>query len=187
MNENQLLGLSVSTAALEEAIPWALEQGFDLLLLDGTSGIEKPWVELEGAPDLTVMRDAIRILRHKLKREEEIALLYFGGLRSGTDVAKALAINCNAGVFCVATAIGLGGTIEGDRMAFDSSRTDDELCQCVEQWIKSCAEEAAIIGRCTGKTNVHNLEPEDMRSIALATSEAMDIPMASGTQIREGF
>ncbi len=187
LKEGQLLGLSVSAPALEEAIPWALDQGFDLLVLDGTSGIEKPWVELEGYPDLTVMRDAIRILRHKLNREEDIALLYFGGLRSGSDLAKVLAINCLGGLFNVAPAIGLGGAMEGDRMAFDSSLNIEERTTAAGMWIKAIAEEAAIIARCTGKTFVHNLEPEDMRSITLATSDAMDIPMASGTRIREGF
>ena len=56
-----------------------------------------------------------------------------------------------------------------------------------ENWVRGTADETAIIGRCTGKTHVHNLEPEDMRSISLATSDALDIPMASGTRIREGF
>ena len=133
------------------------------------------------------MRDAIRILRHKLNREEDIALLYFGGLRSGSDLAKVLAVNCNGGVFNVAPAIGLGGAIEGDRIVFDSSLNIEERTTAAGMWIKAIAEEAAIIARCTGKTFVHNLEPEDMRSITLATSDATDIPMASGTRIREGF
>jgi NADPH-dependent glutamate synthase beta subunit-like oxidoreductase len=187
LREKQLLGLSVAGPALREAIPWALERQWDLLVLDGTRGIERPWIELEGYPDLTVMRDAIRILRHELDREEDISLLYFGGLRSGTDIAKVLAINCNAGIFNVAPAFGLGGVVEGDKMTFDSSMTIDERTKAVQQWIKSTSEEAAIIARCTGKTYVHNLEPEDMRSITLVTSKAMDIPMASGTAVREGF
>jgi hypothetical protein len=187
LHEKQLLGLSVAAPALKEAIPWALDQEWDLLLLDGTSGIEKPWVELEGFPDLTVMRDAIRILRHDLDREEDIALLYFGGLRSGTDIAKVLAINCNAGIFNVAVALGIGGVEEDGKMVFDSGMNAEERTEAVQQWIKSTAEEAAIIARCTGKTFVHNLEPEDMRSITLVTSEAMDIPTASGTAVREGF
>jgi hypothetical protein len=62
-----------------------------------------------------------------------------------------------------------------------------ERAEAVAQWIQSTAQEAAIIARCTGKTFVHNLEPEDMRSITLKTSEAMDIPMASGTAVRKGF
>ena len=178
--------MSVAAPILEEAIPFALEQQYDLLILDGSEGIEKPWVELNGAPDLTVMRDTIRILR-RLNREEDIALAYFGGLRSGTDVAKALAINCNAGVFSVAMGIAMGGTIDAGRLNFDSSRTMEERQLAIENWIRGTAQETAIIARCTGKTNVHNLEPEDMRSITLTISEALDIPMASGSAKREGF
>ena len=163
--KDQLLGLSVAASALAKAIPYALEQGFDLLVLDGSGGIEKPWTELSDEPDLTVLRDTIRLLR-KINREEDIALLYFGGLRSGTDVAKALAINCNAGIFGVAMGIAIGGVIEGDQITFDSSRTLEERRGAVESWIRATAQETAIIARCTGKTNVHNLEPEDMRSIA---------------------
>jgi NADPH-dependent glutamate synthase beta subunit-like oxidoreductase len=156
LNRDQLLGLVVATSALEKAIPYALDQGFDLLLLDGSAGIDKPWAELQGEPDLTVMRDAIRLLR-KMNREEDIGLLYFGGLRSGTDMAKALAINCNAGVFGVAMGIAIGGVIEGDHITFDSSRTLEERRNAVESWIRATAQETAIIARCTGKTNVHNL------------------------------
>jgi len=184
--EGQLLGLSVAAPIIEEAVPFALEQEYDLLILDGTEGIEKSWVELKGAPDLSVMRDAIRVLR-RLNREEDIALAYFGGLRSGTDVAKSLAINCNAGIFSVAMGIAMGGTINDGRLNFDGGRTIEERQLAIENWIKGTAQETAIIARCTGKTNVHNLEPEDMRSITLITSEAMGIPMASGSEKREGF
>jgi NADPH-dependent glutamate synthase beta subunit-like oxidoreductase len=187
LKDDQLLGLAVKTTALQKAIPWALEKEWDVLILDGTSGMETSWVELEGFPDLTVMRDAIHILRNDLDREEDIALVYFGGLRSGTDIAKVLAINCNAGVFNVAAALGLGGVEENGQMAFDGGMSVEERIDAVRQWIKATADESAIIARCTGKTYVHNLEPEDMRSITLATSKATNIPTASGTGIREEF
>lgn len=180
----QLLGMAVATPALEQAIPYALEKGFDLLLLDGTRGVDQPWAELEGALDLTVLREAIRILR-ALGKEEEIALLYFGGLRSGTDVAKVLGINCNAGVFGVAMGFALGGTIEGAQLVFGGTKTPEEQQTAARNWIKGTVEETAIIARCTGKTNVHNLEPEDMRTITLATSEALGIPLASGRGARD--
>ncbi len=32
-----------------------------------------------------------------------------------------------------------------------------------------------MMARCTGKTNLHNLEPEDLRALTLATAEATDI------------
>ena len=186
LHEKQLLGLSAAASSLPRAVPFALESNLDLLILDGTKGIQTPWVELNGHPDLTVMRDTIRILR-ELNREEEISLLYFGGIRSGTDIAKVLAINCNAAAVGTAMGIALGGTIEDGTLSFTSNLTLEERVQAAENWIKATAEETAVIARCTGKTNVHNLEPEDMRSITLAVSEAMNIPMASGGGPRERF
>ena len=32
--------------------------------------------------------------------------------------------------------------------------------------------------RCTGKTDIHNLEPEDLRAISLATALATGLPLA---------
>lgn len=186
LKKGQLAGLSVAAPALAKAIPFALENKFDFLLLDGSSGVEKPWVELEGAPDLTVLRDAIKILR-ELNREEDIALVYFGGMRTGTDVAKVLAMNANAGMFGVSMALALGGTIEHLTISFPEGANADELAKAGANWIKGTVQETAIIARCTGKTNVHNLEPEDMRTITLATEEALGIPLASGGGARDYF
>jgi NADPH-dependent glutamate synthase beta subunit-like oxidoreductase len=186
VRNDQLLGLSVHAAALHEAVPYALDNGFDMLVLDGTPGVELTWAELEGAPELTVIRDALRILR-ELNREEEIDLLYFGGLRSGTDVAKVLAANCRAGVFGAAMGIAMGGTIDNGRLVFGNGFSPEERFRAAKNWIKGSAEETAIIARCTGKTNVHNLEPEDMRTITLAAADATDIPLASGRPPRDYF
>ena len=32
-----------------------------------------------------------------------------------------------------------------------------------------------MMARCTGKTQLHNLEPEDLRALTLPTAEATDI------------
>jgi NADPH-dependent glutamate synthase beta subunit-like oxidoreductase len=187
VRDGQLLGMVATAPAFGRVIPFGLESGFDFLLLDGTGGIERsPRSELDGAPDLKVLRDAVRILR-ELNREEELALVYYGGLRSGTDVAKVLAVNCMAGVFCVAMAIAMGASVENGAMRFREALTLEEIESAAEKWIKATTDEAAIIARCTGKTNVHNLEPEDMRSITLAAAEATDIPLASGRPPREYF
>jgi len=183
---NQLIGLAVSGSVLARAIPYALEGEFDFLILDGSAGIPSPPSELSAPPDLTVMRDAIRILR-EIDREEDIALIFFGGIRSGTDVAKALAINCQAAIFGVAIALAMGGDIANGRLVYPKKRTVEEMEKAAVNWIKGTVQETAIIARCTGKTNVHNLEPEDMRSITLATSRAFGIPLASGQVRREGF
>ncbi|MFP4350493.1 MAG: glutamate synthase-related protein [Desulfococcaceae bacterium] len=186
LHSDQLVGLAVSGSVLPKAIPYALERELDFLILDGTAGILSSDSELSTPPDLTVMRDAIRILR-KMNREEDIALIHFGGMRSGTDVAKALAINCRAAVFGTAMALAMGGNVENGRLAYPKNRTVEEMEKAAVNWIKGTVQETAIIARCTGKTNVHNLEPEDMRSITLATSKAFGIPLASGQVRREGF
>lgn len=186
LHPDQLLGLCVTAPMLPKALPWALEKQLDLLVLDGTRGMAGPWSELAGHPDLTVVRDAIGLLQAR-NMEEEIALINFGGMRSGTDVAKALAMNCNASVFGVAVAIAMGGVIQGDTIVFDPAIDPADRQAAVANWIKGSAQETAIIARCTGKTDVHNLEPEDMRSISLATARALDLPLASGQTMREWF
>jgi hypothetical protein len=35
-----------------------------------------------------------------------------------------------------------------------------------------------MMARCTGKTNIQNLEPEDLRAITLVVSHAAGVPMA---------
>ncbi|NCF82700.1 MAG: hypothetical protein GWP74_13930, partial [Proteobacteria bacterium] len=82
LHDGQLLGIAVSSSAiLEQCIVHGLEHGFDMILLDATSGIEGSWPELAEPPSPRILRDAIAILR-RLDREEEIDLVYFGGVRS---------------------------------------------------------------------------------------------------------
>ncbi len=41
--------------------------------------------------------------------------------------------------------------------------------------IKASCGEASTMARCTGKTNLHNLEPKDLRALTLATRDVTDI------------
>ncbi len=40
---------------------------------------------------------------------------------------------------------------------------------------KASCGEASMMARCTGKTNLHNLEPEDLRALTLPTRDATDV------------
>ena len=209
----QLLGICANAKTLPTVLPHVLEKGFDILLLDTTSQMASPEAEVNTQFDLTVIRDAILRLR-SLNREEEICLINFGGMRSGTDVAKALALNCNASIFSAAMAFALGGTVQNGQIQFTEAapytpQTDlqpareesleinnkmdqqklyeTQLYDAAVNWIQGSAQETAIIARCAGKTNIHNLEPEDMRSISIATSEALGLPLTSGALKREKF
>ncbi|MFP6681086.1 MAG: FMN-binding glutamate synthase family protein, partial [Gammaproteobacteria bacterium] len=57
----------------------------------------------------------------------------------------------------------------------------EERGEAVANLLKAHASEASMMARCTGKTQLHNLEPEDLRSITIATATATGIPMP-GTQ-----
>ncbi|HJN41394.1 MAG: FAD-dependent oxidoreductase [Anaerolineales bacterium] len=174
----QLLGIIVTSSVLEEAISYALEENFDLLILDATSGIGKSWPEMKSIPDLTVMRDTVNILR-RLKQEENLSLIYFGGIRSGTDAAKVLAAGCDSVVMGVSLGLSLGGRNETDSdLQFYGDLTIKERQEYTENFLKACTGEVSMMARCTGKTNIHNLEPEDLRSITLASSVATGIPLA---------
>jgi NADPH-dependent glutamate synthase beta subunit-like oxidoreductase len=174
--EGQLLGLSVAGAQLPVAIPAALEAGLDLLVLEG-SPVLGEWPELRGAPDLTVLRDAIRIMR-ELNREEDLLLVWHGGVRSGTDAAKLIGLGANAVCVGLSLALAVGGAIEEGTLAFHGGVTQAERDEQAELFLQALRAEASIMPRCTGKTDIHNLEPEDLRSISVVTAAATGVPLA---------
>ncbi len=177
-----LRGLAVKTADLEQAIPFALDAEFDLLLLDATPGITRPWPELSGSPDFTVIRDTLRILR-RMNREEDIDLIYFGGIRTGTDGAKLVGLGAKVSMVSVAMALALGGRIEDGKVLFRGDRTGEERIDAAASLLSALSAEASIMARCTGKTDVQNIEPEDLRAITMATSQATGIQLPGKRQI----
>ena len=175
--ETCLRGLAVhNPAVLEDVINYALESGFDLLVLCGNGNPLGHWPELAGPPDLRLMRDAIVILR-ALNKEEFIDLIWYGGARSGTDAAKFIGMGCKAIVYGLPVALALGGSMSGEGITFASDFTFEERTQATVNIMKAHAGEASMMARCTGKTQLHNLEPEDLRSITIATEEDSGIPM----------
>jgi NADPH-dependent glutamate synthase beta subunit-like oxidoreductase len=175
--DGQLLGLASSTADLPAVIPFALEHELDFLLLEANGPLAQGWPELDGAPDLSVLRDAVRIMR-ELNREEDLTLLYAGGVRSGTDTAKLVGMGANAVVVSLALALAAGGQIDGGGVAFYGDASETDRAEAAALFLSALRAEASIMPRCTGKTDIHNLEPEDLRAISLATALATGLPLA---------
>jgi glutamate synthase (NADPH/NADH) large chain len=180
----QMLGLVAGSADLAQAIPFALEQGMDLLLLSAMQPITRPWAELHGQPDFTVLRDAVRLMR-QMNREEDIDLLYFGGIRSGTDVAKVVALGCKAVVVAAGMGFATGGVVQGGGLHFYSDVGDEQRRDRAASYLRALREECSIMARCTGKTNVQNLEPEDVRAITITTSRATGVPLVGLNKVPE--
>ena len=183
VRSNQLVGFCISNNhILTDVIDYALEHKVDFLLLDGTSNIISNWPELRQIPNLSIMRDTIDYLR-SINREEHIDLLWFGGIRSGTDAAKLIGLGCKAVVFGTQIGFALGGEVGNNlELKFAANHTLKDRCSSLKNILAASAGEASMMARCTGKTILHNLEPEDMRSITIATSNATGIPLA-GTDL----
>ncbi len=174
----QALGLVVaSSAALEDSIAAAFEAEVDMLVLDASGGLPALDAEVADAPDLTLLRDAVAILR-RLGREETVDLVYFGGVRSGTDTAKLMALGAAAVVLGVAAGIAAGGEITEGGLRFSPDYSAEDRTAGVANILKASASEASMMARCTGKTRLQNVEPEDLRALTLATAEATAIPLA---------
>ena len=183
----QILGLLLTSRhGLEAAIVYALERGFDLLVLDGTGALGREWPELRAAPDLALalalalVHETIATLR-RLKKEEMIDIARFGGARSGTDAAKLVGLGVNAIGYGVAVALALGGEITHTGVRFAPDRNEEERTSAVVNILKANAGEASMMARCAGKTRLHNIEPEDLRSVTRATAAATGIPL-TGTR-----
>lgn len=170
----QKWGVVATKANLDAALELAVSEQADLLVLDGSGVLPADWADLAGAPDLSLLTSAVAKLR-AMKAEEAFPVLWFGGLRSGSDMAKAMALGANGGVACVSAAIALGGVPKGTGMDFAEV---EDAAGALGRFLKAAVSECSMMARCTGKTNVHNLEPEDLRTTTLAAQTATGIVMA---------
>lgn len=168
----QGLAVIASSDNLELVLAKALELEIGCVLLDGSGEL----TELKGAPDLNLLRRAVAYLRAQ-NAEEAIDLLWFGGARNGTDVAKSLSLGASAVAMHAAFCFGLGASFDGQTLSFSSDMGVDELTERSRDLLVAFAAEAAMMAKCTGKTRVCNLEPEDLRALSVATAQAVGISL----------
>jgi len=193
----------------------AVKAGADVIVLDGmeggTAASQEVFIEHVGIPILAAIPEAVRSLQ-ELGMHRKVQLIVSGGIRSGADVAKALALGADAVSIGVAAVIALGdnsphyeaeyeeiGTAAGyyddwheGRDPVGISTQDDELAarfdpelggRRLANYLRAMVLEAQTLARACGKTHVHNLEPEDMVALTLEASAMAKVPLAGTSWI----
>ena len=169
----------------KEDIELALEADPDIIAIDGKGGATgaAPKVILDevGIPTLVCLVKAREVLDKKKAKQE---LWIGGGLNTGADFAKALALGADA-VFCgTALLIALGCIqcnlcytgkcpvgIATQEKTLREKLNVEEAAQRVANFIKNCTEEIKMIAGACGENNIHNLNKGHLRALAWEISQ----------------
>ena len=188
----------------------AVKAGADVVVLDGmqggTAATQDVFIENVGLPTIACIRPAVQALQD-LGVHREVQLIVSGGIRTGADVAKAMAMGADAVAIGSAALIALGDNdpkweTEYQNLGTTSGAYDDwhegldpagittqdpklmarldpiEGGRRLKNYLKVLTLEAQTIARACGKNHLHNLEPEDLCALTLEAAAMTGIPLA---------
>ncbi len=187
----------------------AAKCGADVVVVDGMEGGTAASPEIlqdhTGIPTLAAIAESRRALED-LGLYGKVQLIAAGGIRSGVDVAKALALGADACYIGTAALIALNcnrrlfvddytklGTQPGSCHHCHTGRCPvgittqdpelmarlpvDEAAQRVSNFLIAMALEVQMIARSCGKANVHDLDPDDLRALTMEAAAITRIPL----------
>ena len=191
----------------------AVKAGADVVVVDGmqggTAATQEVFIEHVGIPTLPATRVAVDALKD-IGMHREVQLIVSGGIRSGADVAKALALGADAVSIGTAALIAMGDNspeFEADYNQLGSSAgyyddyqqgndpsgistQDAKLAKRlnpktagrrVANYLRCLTLETQTLARAAGKSNVRNLEPEDLVALTVEAAAMAKVPLA-GTE-----
>ena len=171
--------IKLGAGDIEADVKLAVKANPDIIAIDGLEGGTgaAPEVMLNevGLPTLSALAKARKILDRLGAKQE---LWIGGGLTTGGDFAKALALGANA-VFCATSllvAMGcircglcyLGKCPKGIATQDPQLRKNLNVQQAAENianYIKNCTEEIKMIAGACGENDIHKLNPEYLRAM----------------------
>ena len=193
----------------------AVKSGADVIVLDGmqggTAATQEVFIEHVGIPILAAIPQAVESLQ-ELGMHRKVQLIVSGGIRSGADAAKALAIGADAVSIGVAALIALGDNAPEHDAAYREigsaagyyddwqagrdpvgiSTQDDELAarfdpvlggRRLANYLRTMVLETQTLARACGKSHVHSLEPEDLVALTVEAAAMGRVPLAGTTWI----
>jgi methylamine---glutamate N-methyltransferase subunit C len=196
----------------------AVKAGADVIVLDGMQGgtgaTQEVFIEHVGIPTLPALRQAVEALT-ELGMHRKVQLIISGGIRTGADVAKALAMGADAVSIGTAALIALGcnspkyerdyqklGTSAGFYDDYQDgndpagiSTQDPELAKRLDpvvggrrlaNYLRVLTMETQTLARACGKSHVLNLEPEDMVALTVEAAAMAGVPLAGTNWVPGG-
>jgi glutamate synthase domain-containing protein 2 len=188
----------------------AVKAGADVVVIDGmqggTAATQDVFIENVGIPTLAAIRPAVRALQ-ELGMYRKVQLIISGGVRSGADVAKALALGADAVSIGTAALVALGdndpvheaeyqklGTTAGAYDDWQEGRdpagitTQDPVLAArldpvlggrrLANYLAVMALEAQTLARACGKSHLHMLEPEDLVALTIEAAAMAGVKLA---------
>lgn len=188
----------------------AVKAGADVVVLDGmqggTAATQDVFIEHVGQPTLACIRPAVKALQD-LGMHRKVQLIVSGGIRTGADVAKALALGADAVAIGTAALIALGEndpkwSAEYAALGTTADAYDDwhdgkdpagittqdaelmkrldpvEAARRLRNYLAVLTLECQTIARACGKSHVHNLEPEDLCALTIEAAAMAGVPLA---------
>jgi glutamate synthase domain-containing protein 2 len=187
-----------------------VKAGADAIVLDGmqggTAATQEVFIEHVGIPTLPAVRLAVDALQ-ELDMHRKVQLIVSGGIRTGADVAKALALGADAVSIGTAALVALGdnspeydeqyrqiGSAAGFYDDWQAGRDpagittqDPDLAarfdpvvggRKLANYLRVLTLEAQTLARACGKSHVHNLEPEDLVALTVEAAAMARVPLA---------
>ena len=188
----------------------AVKAGADVVVVDGmqggTAATQNVFIEHVGIPTLAAVRQAVEALT-EMDMHRKVQLIVSGGIRTGADVAKALAMGADAVSVGMAALIALGDNAPGLDAEYRKlgsaagyyddwqagkdpagiTTQDEELSKRLDpimggrrlaNYLRTLTMETQIIARACGKSHVHNLEPEDLAALTVEAAAMAGVPLA---------
>lgn len=188
----------------------AVKAGADVIVLDGmqggTAATQEVFIEHVGIPILSAIPQAIQALQ-EMGMHRKVQLIVSGGIRTGADVAKAMALGADAVAIGTAALIALGdnhprlddelkkiGSASGYYDDWQNGRDpagittqDPELAKRLDpieggrhlaNYLRVLVLEAQTMARACGKSHLHNLDPEDLVALTVEAAAMARVPLA---------